>query len=596
MSITGICNALDEAKPLPRATREIDPEPDQGRVVNGIETRAGDWKPDMLGLPPDCPVKPLGVDGKIGWFMDPIGQLQNLEPPYGKGHLLGLFGGRDRYLAWAWPRHSKKGIDGYAAEHAAACLINSCFAKGQFSLAERVRGSGAWRDKGGNLVLHVGDKVLIGGKLCDPGEIGDYVYTRRPPLERPWMRSIDLADDPALVVLPLLRKWNWGRPEVDPVLMLGWIGVAFLSGALPWRPAVFLTGDKSTGKSTLQRMLKAILGGWLVQSVNTTAAGIYQKVGHDSRPVALDEMEAKANSSRAKAVLELARQATSGGVMLRGGDKHTGVEFEARSAFMFSAINAPPLEPQDLSRMALLRLMKTTGDAPEIDEQRLAMSGQMILGRLIHNWPRLPAVKAAIDEQLTIGGHDKRGCDTFGTLLAIASLIVDERFDDLRVHLGDDLSPWGELLKAEGLVELEDALPNWLMCLNHLLTVDVEAWRDRGKQTIGEVAEQVHGGSLDIGDAKGLVAKAGLGLHRDQGLEHSLFVPNVSPRVRALYSDSKWAGEESAGAWSQALRQAPDGVCTPGAMRVNGVQCRGTMISLKALYGAQGVMSTITEI
>ena len=171
MSITGIRNALDEAKPLPRATREIDPEPDQGRVVNGIKTRAGDWKPDMLGLPPDCPVRPLGVDGKVGWFMDPIGQLQNLEPPYGKGHLLGLFGGRDRYLAWAWPRHSKKGIDGYAAEHAAACLINSCFAKGQFSLAERVRGSGAWRDKGGNLVLHVGDKVLIGGKLCDPGEI-----------------------------------------------------------------------------------------------------------------------------------------------------------------------------------------------------------------------------------------------------------------------------------------------------------------------------------------------------------------------------------------------------------------------------------------
>ena len=65
MSTTGIRNAIDEARPLPRATREIDPEPDQGRVVNGIETRAGDWKPDMLGLPPDCPVKPLGIDGKV---------------------------------------------------------------------------------------------------------------------------------------------------------------------------------------------------------------------------------------------------------------------------------------------------------------------------------------------------------------------------------------------------------------------------------------------------------------------------------------------------------------------------------------------------
>ena len=134
------------------------------------------------------------------------------------------------------------------------------------------------------------------------------------------------------------------------------------------------------------------------------------------------------------------------------------------------------------------------------------------------------------------------------------------------------------------------------MCLNHLLTVDVEAWRDCGKQTVGEVVEQMHGGTLDVGDAKGLMAKAGLGLHRDQGLEHSLFVPNVNPRVRGLYDDSKWAGEEGAGAWSQALRQAPDGVCRPGAMRINGVQCRGTLICLKALYGANGVMASIDDL
>ena len=103
-------------------------------------------------------------------------------------------------------------------------------------------------------------------------------------------------------------------------------------------------------------------------------------------------------------------------------------------------------------------------------------------------------------------------------------------------------------------------------------------------------------GSLDVGDAKGLMAKAGLGLYREQGIEHALFVPNVNPRVRGLYDDSKWAGEEGAGAWSQALRQAPEGVCRPGAMRVSGVQCRGTLICLKALYGANGVMASVGEL
>ena len=117
-----------------------------------------------------------------------------------------------------------------------------------------------------------------------------------------------------------------------------------------------------------------------------------------------------------------------------------------------------PDQVLDLSRLALLRLMKSTGEAPVIDEQRLALSGQMILRRLIDNWGSLPAVKAAFDEQLAAGGHDKRGQDTFGTLLSIASLIVGERFDDLEVPLGDDLSPWGELLKAENVSTVKTSL------------------------------------------------------------------------------------------------------------------------------------------
>ena len=117
-------------------------------------------------------------------------------------------------------------------------------------------------------------RITLGGKLCDPGEIGDYVYTRRPPLERPWMRSIDLADDPALVVLPLLRKWNWGRPEVDPVLMLGWIGVAFLSGALPWRPAVFVTGDVAFSgipRFAPQHFARVVIADLLIDEARETA-------------------------------------------------------------------------------------------------------------------------------------------------------------------------------------------------------------------------------------------------------------------------------------------------------------------------------------
>jgi phage/plasmid-associated DNA primase len=54
------------------------------------------------------------------------------------------------------------------------------------------------------------------------------------------------------------------------VLLLGWIGAAFLGGALPWRPAGYLTGEAATGKSTLQALIKGLLGDSLVQAVDNS--------------------------------------------------------------------------------------------------------------------------------------------------------------------------------------------------------------------------------------------------------------------------------------------------------------------------------------
>ena len=73
--------------------------------------------------------------------------------------------------------------------------------------------------------------------------------------------------------------------------------------------------------------------------------------------------------------------------MLRGGSEGKGSEFNARSCFMFSSINHPPLEPQDLSRMAMLSLNKIAKGKPklEIDMQELAVIGRQALGKLIGN-------------------------------------------------------------------------------------------------------------------------------------------------------------------------------------------------------------------
>lgn len=601
--------ALAEAVEV-RTVRNSDPYP--GEKLNGVEP--GKWTPGPLGLPEDCPVTPLGMSGDRLWLLDEIGQVRFLDPPYGKGHVLGLFCGRFHYLSWAWPRWGKdKLIAGFANEECSAALIKACAAKGPWDAVDKMRGRGCWRDLAGNLVVHIGDKVIMGSgskaRAEPPGDYEGYVYPRRAPLPGPWPLKEETPAGSMRLLVNMLRSWNWARPEIDPHLMLGWIGVAYLGGALPWRSMVFVTGDKATGKSTLQSLVKGLLGEWLLQAADTTAAGLYQHVGLDSVPIGVDELESESDVRKQKAVLKLARLASSGAVMLRGGDRHNPVEFKAWSAFFFSSINAPPLEPQDLSRMALLRLNRLTegSKAPVIDPSTIGMLGRIILHKLIREWHRFAETLEAFAAELQAGGMDGRAQMQFGTLLTCADMILHEGWNEERLSVAVDsegeLVRWRELLRADAMHEFEDMNENWRACLSHLLAVRVEAWRNGARQTVGQVLQAFYcdrdaGDSLDVVSANKELAQAGLKIVFSDPTEGRsgkdrayLAIHNQGPLVRQLFEGSKWAGELGAGVWSAALRQGPRGkLWEVDRARINGVQQKATLISLAGLYGKDGLM------
>lgn len=593
-----------------RIVRQVDPRP--GEPLDGVGP--GDWTPDSLGLPPGCPVKPLGVAGDRMWFLDGIGQVRFLDPPYGKGHVLGLFGGRLEWLTWAWPRWGKeKLINGFANEEAAASLIKACMAKGPWESVDRMRGRGCWTDRAGNLVVHAGDRVYVGRQAHAPGELGEHVYPTRARIPGPIGLKDEVPFNPAPLLRSTLRTWNWSRPEIDPHLLLGWIGAAFLGAALPWRPMAFITGDKATGKSTLQALLKGIFGEWLLQAADTTAAGLYQHVGLDSVPIAVDELESESDVRKQRAVLKLARLASSGSVMLRGGDRHNPVEFKAWSAFLFSSINAPPLEPQDLSRMALLRLdrLPEGQKPPQIDMQAFGLVGRCILTRLMTEWPRFHETATAFAGELAAAGMDGRGQAQFGTLLACADMIEHEGWDEARLqfaHEGEgELVPWRRLLKPSQMHEYEDQVENWRACLSHLLSVRVEAWRNGTRQTVGQLLQGYLGLNdrgaeaerLEITEANRELAQAGLRIvfrEREGRQRPWLAVHNQGVLVRGLFEGSKWAGELGASVWSQALRQGPRAqLWETGQVRINGVQLKATLLSLDGLYGPGGIMTEVAE-
>lgn len=585
--------ALREVTREQEKRKQEPPIPSAAQGYTRGDAPPGEWEPDANGLPPDCPVQVLGMDGDIIYLVDAMGQLAAVSPSsFGQAFIQRLFGRHIGYAYWAWPSYGKGDNQptGFKAEKIRETFYAAASIKGLWNAVEKVRGLGAWRGDDGELIIHCGNCLWINGKRIKTGEEGRYFYPKRPAIHGPWEEPVPFDNNPARDVFRQLKTWNWKRPNVDPILFLGSMGVGMLGGALEWRPSVFLIGDKAVGKSTLQKMYKMVMGDGLVSSTDTTPAGIYQRVGNGSLPVAIDELESEDDNRRVTAVVKLARLAASGGLMLRGGQDHTGVEFQARSAFLFSAINPPPLAPQDLSRMAVISIDRldpaNVKELPDLDPN----TGPKLLRRLIDQWDLFEGTWQAYREVLREGGHDSRGQDTYGTFLACAHLLMGDEGMEEAGYRADDLSGWADTLNAQNLSEKEAAEENWKACLEHLLTSRVDAWRGGMQHTIGALIEgyQDSGNSyLDVGKTREMLAQVDLGLlpkgnNNIDKASDFLAIPNKGPNLTSLFEGMPW----KSGVWTYALRQGPLSIIEYrkefNKVKIGGVSRRVTLVNLTA--------------
>jgi hypothetical protein len=584
----------------------------------------GKWTPNDIGLPREdpCPVEPLGFEGELYHLIDSHRQFRSrAASDFSHAGIQALFGATPNYPQWMCPRYGRAAkaepgeepkpppIKSFEDDKVRELIFAACARKGLFSPTDKLRGRGAWKLRGGALVYHAGEEVwtMQDGRLRELaiGMHEEFLYPRLAPLPAPWNAAVSSADLGRSVgaLLDTFRRWNWERPKVDPVLLLGWVGVAFLGGALDWRPALLLLGDKGTGKSTLQDGLKAVFGDALFHSADTTAAGIYQRMAHDARPVALDELEPGADPRKIANVVQLMRDASSGAMGRRGGSDGAPAEFQMRSAFLFSAINNPVTKSQDLSRMAILRLRPLDRNQPmpaPIDED---ITGRICLTRMMAEWPKFETSYEAFARALDAGGHDARGQRTYGTLLACAELLLGpELAAALDVPLTEAPEFWAEELAADKLPEVEDAMSNWRACLTWLLTAEVQVWRHGARRTIGQALRDLErdnngaGGTFGIEEARRELELTGVGILPAGdvvGIEHGpvLAIPNSSPLVAKLFEGTDWQGAPGAGGpWKDALRQAPATIAiTDKAVNrvyIAGVRQRCTLIVLKNFHQA----------
>ena len=567
-----------------RALYELDP---RGKL-HGIE--AGEWghAADEFGLPPDCPIIPLGYDGEVYYFVNGRGGLSALTPnASGRGHIDSLFTPYRHFPAWAWPKRNRKGAPtgNYHADEVRQDLFAAAARAGGWNAVEKVRGRGAWLGDDGQLILHLGDKIVVGQETVEPGPVDDYLYPMRPPMDAPAV----LEPNAGHQLLDLLNTWNWARPELDPEILLGWITAAMIGGALDRRPIIYVTGDKGTGKSRLQEVCVHVLGKGVIRTSDATRAGIDQHIQSDSIPVMVDELEAKKDPRRATAILELARTAYDGALTLRGGADHSGREFRARSCFWFSSINPPAMEPQDRSRMAVLEVLPFERGAkePRWDVGLLSAFGRTLLQRAIEWHPRFEGLLLAFREALMDAGHDARGGTTWGVLAACSHLA---RFDDMPDQ--ETLDGWAKVLHPKDLAEFEAMTPDWRNCIDFLLTNPTRLLEKNIKEarTVGSAIYYWRRSDSVLSDAlkelKQQISVVGLSVVFPKGspttFENAgLFVPNANPGLSQLFDGTHWAAMSGGqGVWKSALRKMPRDWWRAGKGRVYGELKDGTIIQL----------------
>lgn len=550
---------------------------------------------EALRLPEDCPVVPLGIHEDTAYYLDELRQLRPLKAEkHSRLNIQALFGRESDRLYDYWPRMTQDKdtgewrVTGWRPELAAEALMDAAARKGVWSPQERVRGAGAWTGADGELVWHCGDVVLVmpaDGRSRPrreaPGVLGDLVYPASPAIPRPHPEAQAAAErGPAQTLLDHLETWSWRRGEIDAYLLLGWIGAAMLGAALKWRPVGWITGGRGTGKSTLQDHIKWLMGtSGLLQSADPTPAGLRQTLKFACLPVAIDEAEPEEDNNRTMAgLIKLARIAASGANAHRGGSDHQANQFTLRSCVLFSSILVPPLLPQDRSRMAILELDELPRGAapPAVTERSMGELGRRLRRRLVDQWPRWAGTVDAYREAMRRGGHSARGQDVFGTLLAVADLLLYDQPPDAA-----GLEAWEQKLAAATLAELEGDVTDESACLNHLLSTVWEAPHDRRRMALGRWVSIAAGhfpGEALPDTALRLIQEAGLKVIDDSG-EKWLAVANMHRGLSRIFDGTQWAARPGAmGGWVQALRRLPHKV--PKKALWFGVTCKGTLLPI----------------
>ena len=467
---------------------------------------------------------------------------------------------------------------------AASALFTEQARVGVYS-PDRIRGRGAWWDQG-RAVLHLGDRLLVDGQDRTvtqrlPGS--PYLYQRLSSLQGPH-EATPLTDEEASMVSYIAERFHWEVPA-SGLLLAGWVTLAPICGALPWRPHAWLTAAAGSGKSAiLDRYVTPLIGDMgLIVAGNTTEPGIRQALRADALPVVFDEAETneRTDQQRMQAILGLARVASSESKAhtLKGSPEGDTQRYTIRSMFLMSSIATSLKQGADRSRFAQLTL-RSHHDIPkaerlahwqeldrDLDRHISDEIGRRLQARTIS---LIPTIRASIRVFTRVAAErfdSQRLGDQYGTLLAGAwSLMSSEIVTDDQAAQLIDSNSWEPYTQAT-------ELPDERRCIQRILQHQIRVEGERTvTRSVGELVEIALHRQLSDMHVTTELAEATLGRNGIRAEPGTVLISNNAEAIAAILRDTPWSN-----CWPTVLTRLP------GATKAGSVYFKGAGATSRAV-------------
>lgn len=491
----------------------------EGRLLEN-DDRPGEW------------MHLLGFDSDNNFYYQTSSNLNVISlsaASHTKNNLLSLM--PYEFYKASWPTKTGVGWDRAASE-----LMEKSRQKGNYSNRD-VRGRGAWQHQG-KTILHLGSSTYdiqsrqsqkIGRNSS--GHIFKLCETSRNP------GVPDYQTHSCQRIIDAVESLAWKKPAYAK-LFLGWLFIARMCGALKWRPHIWVTGEKGTGKSTVLNMiLRPVFGDWAVFCEGeTTAAGLRQKLKCNALPVLFEESETmdKRSGGRIANVVEFFRSCSSetDSTILKGTVDGKGHQYKTSSMACLSSIRVNLETEQDKSRFCVLELERPDpGKWKEVEKKLLELDldyGNFLFDVLCERWSEFEGLLGKVSDELA-EKFDRRVSDQYAPLLAGYLILTTKDYGELdEFDVGRVVSDVKETIceDTDSEADQEECLD--VMCQFEILYDDGA----RVSTTIEKAILAAYGGSVH---AENELLTYGIKVTSDR-----VHISTNNPKLIRRFAETKW--------------------------------------------------------